>query len=394
VWTTFSADQADLNYRNPAVLLEMLDVLLLYVERGAKVLRLDAVAYIWKEQGTSCFDLPQVHAIVRLMRAVLNLVAPQVLLLTETNVEQSVGLSYLGDGKNEANLVYNFALPPLLLHAFHSERSGRLTEWAAAQPRSGAESSVFNILATHDGVGLSACKGFLADQEIQDLGRCIEAAGGEISARVRPDGTTAPYELNINYMDALDAVHMTGSARLSTDRFVSAHGIMLALSGIPGLYFHSLVGSRGWTEGVRRTGKARSINREKLNLEDVGRELDDQGSVRSKVQRDLSRLLAVRRANIAFAPASSQSILRAGDGLFCVLRGDPGEHGEALCLHNLTAAKQSFAQGLWSRTATGPVVDLLTNRRIPWDEDGLLSLAPYEVLWLSKEPLNGIAESE
>ncbi len=120
IWTTFSADQADLNYHNPAVLLEILDVLLDYIKRGAEFIRLDAVAYLWKEIGTPCINLPQTHWIVQLIRAVLDEVAPTVMIITETNVSFEENIAYFGDGMNEAQLVYNFPLPPLVLHTFYS----------------------------------------------------------------------------------------------------------------------------------------------------------------------------------------------------------------------------------------------------------------------------------
>ena len=86
VWTTFSADQVDVNVRDPDVLLELIDVLLMYVGLGARFIRLDAIAYLWKEIGTSCIHLPQTHHVIQLMRAVLDVVAPDIMLITETNV--------------------------------------------------------------------------------------------------------------------------------------------------------------------------------------------------------------------------------------------------------------------------------------------------------------------
>src|SRR5690606_35016656 len=108
-----SADQVDLNFKNPAVLLATTRALLFYVEHGAKFIRLDAIAYLWKEIGTPCIHLPQTHQVIQLMRAVLDEVAPDVRLITETNVPHPDNISYFGAGTNEAQLVYNFALPPL-----------------------------------------------------------------------------------------------------------------------------------------------------------------------------------------------------------------------------------------------------------------------------------------
>jgi hypothetical protein len=108
VWTTFGPDQIDLNYANPDTLLDIIDVLLLYVEKGVEVIRLDAIAYLWKKIGTSCIHLEETHRVVRLFRAVLDAVAPHVILITETNVPHEENVSYFGNGHDEAQMVYQF----------------------------------------------------------------------------------------------------------------------------------------------------------------------------------------------------------------------------------------------------------------------------------------------
>ena len=291
VWTTFSADQIDLNYANPDVLLDIIDVLLFYVAQGAELIRLDAIAYLWKEIGTSCLHLPQTHRVIQLLRAILDEVAPHVALITETNVPHQDNISYFGDGHNEAQLVYNFALPPLTLHTFHTGDASALTQWAASLERPdrwGAATSdlqpssappvrsaptFFNFLASHDGIGLNPARGILRDDEIAALVDRVVAHGGRVSYKSNPDGSTTPYELNINYFDALSDPNSSEPLSLQIDRFVAAHAIMLSLSGVPGLYFHSLFGSRGWPEGVTLTGQNRTVNRQKFDRAEVEREL-------------------------------------------------------------------------------------------------------------------------
>ncbi len=273
VWTTFSADQIDLNYANPDVLLDIIDVLLFYVAHGAELIRLDAIAYLWKEIGTSCLHLPQTHRVIQLLRAILDEVAPHVALITETNVPHQDNLSYFGDGHNEAQLVYNFALPPLTLHTFHTGDASALTQWAASLTLPSDETTFFNFLASHDGIGLNPARGILRDDEITALVDRVVAHGGRVSYKSNPDGSTTPYELNINYFDALSDPNSSEPLALQIDRFVAAHAIMLALSGVPGIYFHSLFGSRGWPEGVTITGQNRTINRQKFDRAEVEREL-------------------------------------------------------------------------------------------------------------------------
>ncbi|MGD2105254.1 MAG: alpha-amylase family glycosyl hydrolase, partial [Anaerolineae bacterium] len=203
VWTTFSADQIDLNYANPDVLLDIIDVLLLYVEKGAEVIRLDAIAYVWKEVGTSCIHLDQAHRIVRLFRAILDAVAPHVVLITETNVPHDENVSYFGDGHNEAQMVYQFPLPPLVLHTFHTGSAHRLAEWAAGLNTPSDSTTFFNFLASHDGVGVRPVEGILSRSEIDALVERTRKHGGYVSHKTNADGSKSVYELNISYFDAL-----------------------------------------------------------------------------------------------------------------------------------------------------------------------------------------------
>jgi len=251
VWTTFSADQIDLNYANPDVLLEMVDLLLFYAARGADFIRLDAIAFLWKTIGTPCLHQPQTHRVVQLWRTVLDQVAPHVRLITETNVPHVDNLAYFGDGTNEAQLVYNFALPPLTLHTFRTGDARVLSAWAASLALPSDQVTFFNFLASHDGIGLNPARGLLPAEAVQALVDQVQAHGGLVSYKHNPDGTQSPYELNINYFDALSDPAGAEPLALQVDRFLAAQAIMLALVGVPGLYFHSLFGSRGWPDGVR-----------------------------------------------------------------------------------------------------------------------------------------------
>lgn len=341
VWTTFSADQVDLDYHNPAVLLEIFDILLEYAQRGAQFLRLDAIAYLWKEIGTPCIHLPQTHAVIQLLRAVLDEAAPHVYLITETNVPHQDNLSYFGDGTNEAQLVYNFALPPLVLHTFRSGDASALSAWAAGLALPSARTTFFNFLASHDGIGLNPARGILSPAEVDGLVEQALAHGGRISYKQNPDGTQSPYELNISYFDALSNPAQEEPVALQAGRFLSAQAIMLALQGMPGIYFHSLVGSRNWQEGVQQTGHNRTINRQKLALAGLEGALAHPGSLRARVFDGFRRLLAQRAASPAFHPHGGQEILNMGRGVFAVLRTSPGGEERVLCLQNITAQEQS-----------------------------------------------------
>jgi glucosylglycerate phosphorylase len=344
VWTTFSADQVDLDFHNPDVLLEIFDILLMYAERGAQFIRLDAIAYLWKEIGTTCLHLPQVHAVVQLLRAVLDEAAPHVRIITETNVPHRDNISYFGDGRNEAQLVYNFALPPLVLHTIRSGDATVLSEWAAGLELPSNQTTFFNFLASHDGIGLNPAREILSTKQIDGLVEQTIAHGGLISFKQNSDGSQSPYEMNINYFDALSNPAGGEPIELQVDRFMAAQAIMLSLRGIPGIYFHSLFGSRGWKAGWEQSGHNRTINRQKLDRTELEADLADQNSLRSQVFERYRQLLVKRASSPAFHPHGGQTIEPRGSGIFAVLRSSPDNSNKMLCLQNVTARTQSTGE--------------------------------------------------
>ena len=274
VWTTFSEDQIDLNFHNPLVLLELIDVLLFYAARGAQIIRLDAIAYLWKIPGTACIHLPQTHAVVKLVRAILDLTAPAVQLLTETNVPHAENISYFGEyrtergGSDEAQMVYQFPLGPLTLHTLLTGDTTRLTEWVQGLPELAPGTAFFNFTASHDGIGVRPAEGLLSAGEIRRLVETTLAHGGQVSYKSNADGSRSPYELNITWYDVLNDPAQPAPA-LDVARFLASQAIMLALAGVPGIYVHSLFGSRSCERCREATGHARSLNREKFWLAEI-----------------------------------------------------------------------------------------------------------------------------
>lgn len=342
VWTTFGSDQVDLDYKNPEVLLEMIDIILLYISHGARYLRLDAIAYLWKVIGTSCIHLPQTHTVVQLLRSILNDVAPDVKIITETNVPHHENISYFGNGTNEAHLVYNFALPPLVLHTLLTGDATALSEWAANLELPSRETTFFNFLASHDGIGLNPVRGILSAKEIDQLVKRILDHGGLISYKTMADGTQSPYEMNISYFDAVSNPNTNEPLSLKVDRFMAAYSIALSLKGIPGIYFHSIVGSRSWLAGPQKTGQNRSINRQKFDRDALSSALSNPDTLQAQVYRRFQRLLSQYRNAPAFHPYGNQKIIQAGKEIFCVLRSSCNGKDSILCLQNVTSACQSY----------------------------------------------------
>ncbi len=387
VWTTFSADQVDVNVKNPRVLLALLEALLFYVKHGARFIRLDAIAYLWKEIGTSCIHLPQTHAIIQLMRAVLDEVAPQVKLITETNVPHADNISYFGDGTNEAQLVYNFALPPLVLHALLRGDATHLTQWATTLKAPSDRTTLFNFLASHDGIGLNPARGILPPAEIDFLVERCQAHGGFINYKHNADGTKSPYEMNIVYFDAVNDPAAGESLETRVNRFMVAQAIMLALAGVPGIYFHSLFGSCNDREAALKTGINRRINRQKLALADLEADLAEKRGLRTCVFGRYQVLLKARRSHPAFSPHAAQRVFEGDGRVFAVLRNAATGDDWVLCLHNVTNARVTVDIATAEVAAASVWTEILSHRPYSVGANGTVrvTLRPYEVNWLAAQ---------
>jgi len=371
LWTTFSADQIDLNFSDPQLLWELTRVLLEYVAKGATVIRLDAIAFMGKEIGTTCLHLPQTHEIIKLFRTVTDAVAPQVVLLTETNVPHRENVAYFGNGHDEAHMVYQFPLPPLTAHALLRGTGAYLTAWAAALEEPAAENTYLNFLASHDGVGVRPATDVLPPEEVALLVQAAQDHGGRVSYKDNGDGTQSPYELNINYFDLVTG-HLPDGEKLPS--FLSAHSILMAMPGIPALYFHSLFGSRGDLEGVERTGHHRTINREKVTWDRLTQELAEPGQWRAQIYQSLTAMLRLRRSHAAFHPKSGFRIHHWGDDLFVIERGRHTA-SRLLAVHNVSANPQplpQLPQGTW--------LDLRSHQ--PLDAASDIHLPPRTFVWL------------
>lgn len=333
MWTTFSDDQIDINYKNPKVLLEIIDILNMYAKNGAKYLRLDAIGFMWKKLGTSCIHLDETHMLIKLMRDVLEVSAPGTILITETNVPHEDNISYFGNGYDEAHMVYQFPLPPLTLFSFLKGNAKKLTEWAASLEPTTTETSYFNFLASHDGVGLRPTEGILTDDERQFLVDTTTEHGGLVSYRDNGDGTKSPYELNVNYLNAL--VHPEKSDDVKVKRSLAAHSILLSIVGVPGVYVHSLLGSENDYQGVEESNINRRINREKLDKDQLVKDLNDD-TLRAKVFNELSGLIKLRRTQKAFHPNAKQEVLFLDDRVFSIIRENEETGDTILVLVNVS----------------------------------------------------------
>lgn len=334
IWTTFSADQIDLNFANPEVLLRMVNVLLDYLKRGADYVRLDAVGYMWKTPGTRCIHLEKTHQLVKLFRAIADQVAPGTVIITETNVPHQDNISYLGNGHDEAQMVYQFSLPPLVLHAIHTGSARALRQWASALDLSSNDTTFFNFLASHDGIGLNPARGILSEVEIVALVRDLALEGALVSYKNNPDGTTSPYEINVTYLDALNREDDDDATRLK--RFLLAHAILLVFPGVPAIYIQSILGGRNHYDGVRAAGHNRSINRQKYDLQQIEADLAGGNWLRQQVYTRLGQLIQLRRRQPAFHPDNPMTLYESENAVLVLRRHQPESGDGLLCVFNLS----------------------------------------------------------
>jgi len=384
VWTTFSPDQIDLNYHNPKILLKMVEILLTYVRRGADFIRLDAVTYLWEELGTSCVHLKQSHTIIKLFRDILDCVAPYVTLITETNVSHADNVRYFGNGFNEAQMIYNFALPPLVLHAFITGNSSRLTQWASGLKRKSSCATYFNFLDSHDGIGLMAVKDILSPGEINMLALEVVERGGYISYRSEGDQRVSPYELNITWFSAINNENNDEPGIFQVQRYMASRVIALVLMGVPGIYLHGLLGSKNDTELVLAEKQTRSINRKNIIREELIKSLNTTTSTTFMITSRLIRLLRRRRKEKSFHPNAGQKVINISEKLFCVLRTSIDETEKILTIVNISAQLQKVRFNLPSAQIYEKYwLDLMSRQSFQFEDGRLnLELEPYEFVWL------------
>ena len=381
VWCTFGEDQVDLDYSNPAVLLEIIKIIQLYINKGIKIFRLDAVAFLWKEDKTNCIHLEKTHEIIRLLRVIIESLAPKAIIITETNVPNKENLSYFGNG-NEAHLIYNFSLPPLLLNTMLSGNCLHLKKWMMSMPPARRGIAYLNFIASHDGIGLRPAEGLLSAEELEKLTSTLRNFGGEISMRRTPEGELTPYEANISLYSSMAGTIDRGKDKWQKDRFICAHTIMLALEGLPAIYIHSLLGTENDSQGMADTGQARSINRYKWDLHDLNHKLTDETLHHKHLLEELKQRIYIRKQQPAFHPNATQYTLHLGEQIFGFWRESLDRTQSIFAIHNISDQPQNFSLMELSLIDTENWGDLLSGKPIDCHQSHI-TIPPYGALWIA-----------
>lgn len=403
VWCTFSHDQIDLNFSNPQVLKEIVKVIDTYLNHGITIFRLDAVAFLWKQAGTNCLNLPQTHELVRLFRTLIEYRNPRAIVITETNIPNRENLAYFGNA-NEAHMIYNFALPPLLLHGLLSGENRHLNNWLMSMPPAQDGTTYFNFIASHDGIGLRPVEGILEDPVINQIAQRMQDFGGRISWRKLEgpaNGTASseagnekvkPYEINISLIDALKGTLEQGPDQWQIKRFICAHAIMLGLEGIPALYIHSLLATANDQQKVAETGSNRAINRHNWQCDELEAELGQNDSTAHQVLAQLKHLINTRKHQKAFHPNATQYTLHLGEGIFAYWRQSRKRDQSIFCIYNISDQSRDIPLGSINLVATDHWFDLLSRQTID-PEQAQIECKPYDCLWLTNKPSVQLGES-
>ena len=380
VWCTFSADQVDFDFQNPAVIEEFSGIIRQLLDAGVRIFRLDAVAFLWKISGSSCINLPQTHEVVRLFRTLIECAQSDAIVITETNVPNTENLSYFGNS-DEAHAIYNFSLPPLLIHSLLTGSSQHLRAWMMSMPPAAAGTTYFNFIASHDGIGLRPVEGLLSESDLEQLVATLEGFGGLISRRQSGEEESRAYEVNIALFDALSGT-VKGTDELGLERFICAHAIMLGLEGVPAFYLHSLLGTQNDVERVRHTGHNRAINRHQWQLSDLAAALDNSRSSHHRVLAALQKLILLRKQQLAFHPNATQFTLNLGDPLFGFWRQSTDRRQSIFCVYNVSDQPQMLSIQSLNLIATQDWYDLVSGQKFD-DSMSQICLAPYQSVWIS-----------
>ncbi|MCF6445831.1 sugar phosphorylase [Nereida sp. MMG025] len=384
VWCTFSHDQIDLDFRNPEVLLEFLRIIRLHVDNGIQIIRLDAVAFLWKAVGSPSIHLPQTHALIKLMRVLCDFATEKIILLTETNVPKAENLSYFGRG-DEAHAIYNFPLPPLILHAMMSGNAEHLRRWQRAMPPAPMGCAYLNFTASHDGIGMRPAEGLLPEDEKQQVIDTIKDIGGLVSMRTLPDGSESPYELNTTFYDAMSRT-FAGADDYHHARFICSQTIVMSLEGIPAFYIHAMLATPNDHDGVEHRGMNRAINRHRWDYPSLRQKLDDPRTPQARVLADLSKRLKIRQKQAAFHPNATQFTVNLGDErLFGIWRQSLDRAQSIFAIHNVSDTAVTISAAELNLIEDQIWVDLLGETKVDADASGIV-IAPYQCMWITNRP--------
>ena len=381
LWCTFSHDQIDLNFKNPDVLLEFIKLILKLSSYGIKIFRLDAVAFIWKQPGTTCLNLSQTHEIIKLLRDIVDQLDKNLIIVTETNLPKQENLSYFGKN-DEAHWIYNFSLPPLIVNTFLFEDSVALTKWSMKMPPAQLGNAYLNFIASHDGIGMRPAEGVLSDKEIKKMLQRLKKNGSKFSMRKLSNNEEKVYEANISLFNALQFTDSDLKGKFSLKRFIAAHCIILAIEGVPAFYFNSLFATKNDEETFASTGVKRNLNRYKWHYSTLVNLIKTNNTIEKNCYETFKKLISIRKIQPAFHPNATQFTLNLDKNIFAVWRQSRDRKQSIFALTNVSSKTIKLNTNKINLIDDEQWFDLLSQETKITD-DQYIKLMPFQSLWIT-----------
>ena len=376
LWRTFSPDQIDLNFKNPKVLIRFIKIIFNLINNGVRIFRLDAIAYLWKENGNTCINHTNTHNIIKFIRLVCNLLKTECIIVTETNLPEKENLSYFGNN-DEANWVYNFSLAPILVYSLLFEDSNKITKWSKNFPIAKLNNNYLNFIASHDGIGMRPIEGILSTSTQKKFLSRLKKNGGEFSYRKVQGVRKKVYEANITLFNAFKYSDFDKSGIFGFERYMAAHTIMISFDGIPAIYFNSMFGNSNDNSKYIISGNKRDLNRYRWNKDKIEDHLKDQNSKQNKYYKNMSNILAIRSKQKAFHPNAIRKTLKLGANFFGIKRISTDNKQSIYCITNMTSKLQLLKVNkniFYKRN--------LFNSKLT-KKSGKIQFEPFQTVWLT-----------
>lgn len=399
VWTTFNAFQWDLNYANPAVFTEMLDIMLYLANQGVELLRLDAVAFMWKRLGTDCENQPEAHAILQAFRALSRLAAPGLLLKAEAIVSPPQLLPYLGVGEatdKECELAYHNVLMVTLWSALAERKVVLATHVLQKMPRIPARTAWVTYVRCHDDIGWAITEadagevgldGFAHRSFLSDFytGRFSGTFARGATFQFNPKTNDRRVNGSCASLAGLELAlekQNWGETELAIRRILLLYNLIFAFGGIPLIYMGDEIGllnDRAYLDDPHLAPDNRWLHRPCMDWQQAA-ERHDQQTITGRIFQGMCALAEARKRTPALhARTAVTPIWTHNDQVFGLLR--QSAYGRLLILANFTEQPQTVGRNRLQEVGFG---GLLRNRldELPLDPETDIQLQPYQALWL------------
>ncbi|MEA1785701.1 alpha-amylase family protein [Arenibacter sp. GZD96] len=405
VMTVFNRYQWDLNYTNPEVFLEMLGNLMKLVNTGVDVVRLDALAFLWKKLGTQSQNLQEAHTLVSLFRMCLQVVAPGTIFLAEAIVSPPEIIKYFGEDQrkgNECEVAYNATLMALLWDAIATKKTLLLTKSLGALPEKPKEGTWINYIRCHDDIGLgfedrfiyeigwnaSMHRRFLLDYYCQGLSWSPSKGLIFMYNPRNGDGRITGSAASLLGLERALEERNSKEIQKAIDKIVLLHSIIFSFGGIPLIYAGDEIGTLNdysFLKDATKRGDSRWVNRPFQDWKAVA-ELEEKPSYRSEIFYRLQTLITVRKRLVVFADQGNLTIHHIPNPHVLVYERTGAKGKGILVLCNLDEAAQKVAL-FWlahSEFAHAEnLKDLVSDRKIGISTP-YISLLPYQSMWLQE----------